>query len=206
MTQYGFYFDSSRCTGCKTCELACKDVKDLGAELTYRRIYDYEGGDWTQGDDGTWTQTVFAYHVSLSCNHCDHPICVFVCPTGAMHKEANGLTRVNTQVCVGCGYCTMACPYGAPHINEETHTSSKCDGCYRRIEKGKKPICVEACPLRALEFDEIEVLREKYGTLDAIAPMPDGPYTQPNIVIKPCPAAREPGDTTGYIANPKEVE
>jgi anaerobic dimethyl sulfoxide reductase subunit B (iron-sulfur subunit) len=205
MTQYGFYFDNARCTGCKTCELSCKDYKNLGSEITYRRVYDYEGGDWVQGGNGTWTQNVFAYHVSLSCNHCSHPICAFVCPTGAMHKEDNGLVRVNTKVCVGCGYCTMACPYGAPHISEETHTSAKCDGCYSRTEAGKKPICVEACPLRALEFDDIRTLRAKYGSVDAIAPMPDSSYTMPNIVIKPSPAARESGDTTGFIANPKEV-
>jgi anaerobic dimethyl sulfoxide reductase subunit B (iron-sulfur subunit) len=205
MTQYGFYFDNARCTGCKTCELACKDIKNLGPEITYRRVYDYEGGEWEQGDNGSWTQTAFAYHVSLSCNHCTDPICVFVCPTGAMHKEDNGLVRVNTKVCVGCGYCTMACPYGAPHISEETHTSAKCDGCYHRTEDGKKPICVEACPLRALEFDDIDVLRDKHGSIDAIAPMPESSYTMPNIVINPSPAAREPGDTTGFIANPKEV-
>jgi anaerobic dimethyl sulfoxide reductase subunit B (iron-sulfur subunit) len=185
--------------------LACKDYKNLGAEIAYRRVYDYEGGDWAQNKDGSWTQTAFAYHVSLSCNHCNSPICVFVCPTGAMHKEENGLVRVNTKVCVGCGYCTMACPYEAPHISEETHTSAKCDGCYDRTEEGKQPICVEACPLRALEFDDIGVLREEYGSVDAIAPMPESDYTIPNIVIKPCPAAREPGDTTGFVANPKEV-
>ncbi|MBW2919925.1 4Fe-4S binding protein, partial [Escherichia coli] len=52
-TQYGFFIDSSRCTGCKTCELACKDFKDLGPEVSFRRIYEYAGGDW-QEDNGVW--------------------------------------------------------------------------------------------------------------------------------------------------------
>ena len=48
MAQYGFHFDSSRCTGCKTCELVCKDYHDLGPAILFRRIYDYEGGTWTK--------------------------------------------------------------------------------------------------------------------------------------------------------------
>ncbi|STH34987.1 anaerobic dimethyl sulfoxide reductase subunit B [Escherichia coli] len=54
-TQYGFFIDSSRCTGCKTCELACKDYKDLTPEVSFRRIYEYAGGDW-QEDNGVWHQ------------------------------------------------------------------------------------------------------------------------------------------------------
>ncbi|MDR1088339.1 MAG: dimethylsulfoxide reductase subunit B, partial [Coriobacteriales bacterium] len=205
MTQYGFYFDTSRCTGCKTCQLACIDFHDLTGRLTYRRIYDYEGGSWEQDVHGAWHQDAFMYHVSLSCNHCNLAVCVYVCPTGAMHKEENGIVRVDQTVCIGCGYCTMACPYGAPHISEVTHTSAKCDGCYARLEEQKKPICVEACPLRALEFDDITVLRNTYGSLAAIAPLPDEHYTLPNLVIHPAPAAREPGTTEGFIANPEEV-
>lgn len=71
-TQYGFFIDSSRCTGCKTCELAYKDFKDLGPEVSFRRIYEYAGGDW-QEDNGVWHQNVFAYYLSISCNHCDDP-------------------------------------------------------------------------------------------------------------------------------------
>ena len=84
-TQYGFFIDSSRCTGCKTCELACKDFKDLGPEVSFRRIYEYAGGDW-QEDNGVWHQNVFAYYLSISCNHCDDPACTKVCPSGAMHS------------------------------------------------------------------------------------------------------------------------
>ncbi len=68
-TQYGFFIDSARCTGCKTCELACKDYKNLTPEVSFRRIYEYAGGDW-QEDNGVWQQNVFAYYLSIACNHC----------------------------------------------------------------------------------------------------------------------------------------
>ena len=99
-TQYGFFIDSSRCTGCKTCELACKDFKDLGPEVSFRRIYEYAGGDW-QEDNGVWHQNVFAYYLSISCNHCDDPACTKVCPSGAMHKREDGFVVVDEDVCIG---------------------------------------------------------------------------------------------------------
>lgn len=203
-TQYGFFIDSSRCTGCKTCELACKDFKDLGPEVSFRRIYEYAGGDW-QEDNGVWHQNVFAYYLSISCNHCDDPACTKVCPSGAMHKREDGFVVVDEDVCIGCRYCHMACPYGAPQYNAEKGHMTKCDGCYSRVAEGKQPICVESCPLRALEFGPIEELRQKHGTLAAVAPLPRAHFTKPIIVIKPNGNSRPTGDTTGYLANPEEV-
>lgn len=190
-TQYGFFIDSSRCTGCKTCELACKDFKDLGPEVSFRRIYEYAGGDW-QEDNGVWHQNVFAYYLSISCNHCDDPACTKVCPSGAMHKREDGFVVVDEDVCIGCRYCHMACPYGAPQYNAEKGHMTKCDGCYSRVAEGKQPICVESCPLRALEFGPIEELRQKHGTLAAVAPLPRAHFTKPNIVIKPNATAARP--------------
>ena len=111
MAQYGFHFDSSRCTGCKTCELVCKDYHDLGPAILFRRIYDYEGGTWTKTKEDAWEKTAFNYHVSISCNHCDSPACVENCPTGAMQKdEATGLVNTDPNVCIGCGTCRNSCP------------------------------------------------------------------------------------------------
>jgi len=169
-TQYGFFIDSSRCTGCKTCELACKDYKDLTPDVSFRRIYEYAGGDW-QEDNGVWHQNVFAYYLSIACNHCEDPACTKVCPSGAMHKREDGFVVVDEDVCIGCRYCHMACPYGAPQYNAAKGHMTKCDGCHTRVADGKKPICVESCPLRALDFGPIEELRQKHGQLAAVAPL-----------------------------------
>lgn len=207
MAQYGFYFDSTRCTGCKTCMLACKDYNDLTADETFRRVIDYEGGAWSQEENGSWRQTVFVYHLSIACNHCGNPVCVQVCPTGAMHKDdATGLVLVDNHVCVGCGYCELSCPYSAPKVSEVTRQSTKCDGCIERLRQDKQPICVDACPMRALEFGDIHKLQARSGTVSAIAPMPDSSYTAPHISILPSSAACKPGDfTTGHIANRREL-
>ncbi|HBR3047922.1 TPA: 4Fe-4S binding protein [Klebsiella pneumoniae] len=236
-TQYGFFIDSARCTGCKTCELACKDYKNLTPEVSFRRIYEYAGGDWQedngvwqqnvfayylsiacsfrriyeyaggdwQEDNGVWQQNVFAYYLSIACNHCEDPACTKVCPSGAMHKREDGFVVVNEEVCIGCRYCHMACPYGAPQYNADKGHMTKCDGCHERVAEGKKPICVESCPLRALDFGPIAELRAKHGQLAAVAPLPSAHFTRPSIVIKPNANARPCGDTTGYLANPKEV-
>lgn len=206
MTQYGFYFDNTRCTGCRTCTMACKDYNDLSLDYSYRKVYDYEGGSWTE-TDGTYTTDCFVYHVSLGCQHCDDPACISVCPTEAMHKDPDtGLVLVDETKCIGCGYCAMNCPYNVPKVNRELGHSIKCDGCVSRVAEGKNPICVDACPLRALDFGPIEELRQKYEGVAGIAPMPDPSMTNPNIVIKKSPAALDPGDTTGKVTNTQEVE
>lgn len=203
-TQYGFYIDSSRCTGCKTCELACKDYKNLSPDVNFRRIYEYAGGDWTE-QGGVFQQNIFAYYLSVSCNHCDDPACVKVCPSGAMHKREDGFVVVNEEVCIGCRYCSMACPYSAPQYDQAKGHMTKCDGCYERVSEGKKPICVESCPLRALDMAPIDELRAKYGDLAEIAPLPAAKYTHPNIVLKLNANSKPVGDTIGHLANPEEV-
>ncbi len=181
-TQYGFFIDSARCTGCKTCELACKDYKNLTPEVSFRRIYEYAGGDW-QEDNGVWQQNVFAYYLSIACNHCEDPACTKVCPSGAMHKREDGFVVVNEEVCIGCRYCHMACPYGAPQYNADKGHMTKCDGCHERVAEGKKPICVESCPLRALEFGPISDLRARHGRVADMPPLPDSSKTAPNLVL-----------------------
>lgn len=204
--QFGFYFDNKRCTGCKTCVLACKDYHDLSVGVSFRKVVDYEGGSWSRTAEGALEQTCFSYHVSLSCCHCSSPACTKFCPTGAMHKGERGLVSVDTTRCIGCGYCTLVCPYHAPHINPDIKKSSKCDGCASRLDEAQPPICVADCPVRALEFGPIAELRETHGDLAAIAPLPDASYTSPNICIRPSPAARPPMSPDGFVSNEAEID
>lgn len=205
----GFYFDNERCTGCRTCVLACKDVHDHGPKQAFRRVIDYEGGGWQTHDDGTYTQDAYAYHISLSCNHCKNPACMQVCPTGAMHRDELGLVWPDISKCIGCGYCTMACPYHAPTIDQNLKRSSKCDGCRERVAAGQMPICVEACPLRALDFGTPNELHDRHSelaeTVAALMPLPPENATSPNLFINASPAGRRAEEGGGRIVNRREL-
>lgn len=200
MTQYGFYFDASKCTGCKTCMVACKDKNNLPVGMNFRRVTEFSGGNWRQDRaTGAWHQDAFAYYLSISCNECSDPACVKVCPTKAHFKRAeDGLVLIDPKKCIGCGACLAACPYGAPQLDREARKMRKCDTCLDRREKGLNPVCVDACPQRALDFGPIDELRKKYGDSAAIAPLPDASVTKPNLVIHPTKSAKKPG-TEGTV-------
>ncbi|MCL2807739.1 MAG: 4Fe-4S binding protein [Coriobacteriia bacterium] len=203
--QYGFYFDNGRCTGCKTCELACKDYNDLDTTMLFRKVYDFEGGTWTQAEGDAWTTTTFSYHVSAGCNHCDAPLCMAFCQFDAiLRDEDTGIVFIDEELCTGCEECVGGCPYAVPRFDAEQQVARKCDGCLKRIKDGKQAICAESCPLRALAFDDIESLRASYGTVDQIPPLPE-PKTNPNLVINASPAVGSPEIAEGYIANDLEV-
>ena len=206
MTQYGFHFDGTRCTGCKTCVLACKDKNDLANDINFRNIHEYGGGDWTQDAAGCWTNDAFVYHVSVACNHCDKPICMANCPQGAISKdEETGEVKSDPETCIGCGTCMNSCPYGAPKVDAEQMKSVKCNMCADRVAAGAQPVCVEACPLRALDFGDIDDLRAKYGDLSEIAPLPAASETEPNLVITAPVNGKPVDDKSGALLNPREI-
>lgn len=206
--QYGFHFNARRCTGCKTCVLACKDYHDLPSAIAFRQVYEYGGGTWTRHDDGTLSHDAFAYHVSVACNHCGNPACVAVCPTGAMHKGDDGLVSVDEARCIGCGYCALSCPYRAPTVDRGVGHSVKCDGCASRLAVGKRPVCVEACPLRALDFGPIDGLTAAFGTCRDLLPLPVSSATAPNMVITVPVCVEEDGERVareGAVQNAREI-
>ena len=88
MTQYAFHLDGGKCTGCKTCQVACKETYRLPATNLYRKVYSYQGGSWDATAAGHYVPNgVFGYFISLACNHCTNAACVENCPTGAMQKD-----------------------------------------------------------------------------------------------------------------------
>lgn len=183
MEQFGFYFNAKRCTGCKTCMLACKDYRNLDTSVSFRQVYEFVGGSWSKDERGCWAQDCFAFYVSSACNHCASPACMEVCPTGAMGKNELGLVSVDEHRCIGCGYCALSCPYHAPKVDRTVGHSVKCDGCSQRAREGSAPVCVEACPLRALEFGPISDLRARHGRVADMPPLPDSSKTAPNLVL-----------------------
>lgn len=182
--QYGFYFDADRCGSCKACVMACRDKNDTLLGLKNRNVIDFGGGRWVEKDGLVQPENVFVYSISISCNHCESPACVANCPTGAMTKRGeDGIVYVDESVCIGCGTCANACPYGAPKVNAERGLTSKCNFCMDYLDEGGRPACVDACLMRCLDFGDIAELREKYGDVCNVAPLPASDETRPSLVL-----------------------
>jgi len=177
MGKLGFYFDMTACIGCRTCQIACKDKNDLKVGIIFRQTRTFETGAYPNPG---------VYHYSGTCNHCANPKCVEGCPTGAMHVDADGTVQHDKAKCIGCRYCTWACPYGVPKFIKEVGKVSKCDACKEQRDKGENPVCVDACPMRALEWGDIEELKMKHGdTVKDLPILANSAVTNPSVVIKP---------------------
>ena len=175
----GFYFDGTRCVGCKACQVACKDRLNLQkAGPRPRRVATFEVGTFP---------TVQMFHVSLGCNHCEEPACVAMCPTGAMFKAMDGIVLHDDDICIQCQTCVNACPYNAPQVADELDgLIVKCDSCQALREVGMNPVCVDACAMRALDFGDLDDLRSTYGDdlVNEISSLPSATETTPNLIIR----------------------
>lgn len=204
--QLGFYVDISRCTGCKACQIACKDKNDLPIGIRWRRVFQYEGGEWLMGEDGNWfPSNVYAYFVSSACAHCEDPICMQACPTTAIFKRDDGIVLIDEDKCIGCRYCEWACPYGAPQFNESAGVMTKCNMCYDLVDQGQNPACVEACPYRAIEFGPLDELEQKHGDFRAPAPLPDPSITKPSAIYNPNRVTKTSKSADGKLMNLEEL-
>ena len=177
MANLGFYFDATACIGCRTCQVACKDRAKTPIGLNYRTVTSYEAGTYPDAK---------IYHYSAGCNHCETPACVANCPTGAMQKaEDDGTVQHDDDLCIGCGTCAKSCPYGVPVILPE-EIAGKCDACKPFRDAGKNPVCVDACPMRCLDFGDMDELRAKYGDdlTSALPILPDPSQTTPSLLVK----------------------
>ena len=178
----GFYVNMQRCIGCRTCQVACKDRHKLqAAGPRTRRVETFECGAYPD---------VQMFHTTVTCNHCENPACVAGCPTGAMFKSDDGTVQHIDDRCVVCRNCMLACPYGAPQLDEGENMIVKCDSCKALREDGRNPVCVDACPMRAIEFGDIDELRAKHGDAVSVLPvLPSADITHPNLLLDPTSGA-----------------
>ena len=155
--RWGMLIDSNKCAeGCNDCVQACNDEHGLTG-------HDRPATDaqWIRKVKLTDKQTGHVQTLPLLCQHCEHPPCVDVCPTGASFKREDGIVLVDKHICIGCRYCMMACPYKArsfihetlqdqlPHAPRGKGTVESCTLCVHRIDEGRQPACVETCNAEA---------------------------------------------------------
>jgi DMSO reductase iron-sulfur subunit len=146
--QYRFTFAMDACIGCHSCEVACAEQNGLPADTAWRRVGELEGGEHPD---------TRRFHLSMSCNHCLDPACLTGCPTEAYVKLDNGVVAHKADECIGCEYCTWNCPYSVPAFQPDRRIVTKCDMCLPRLDAGRAPACVGACPTRALDVEPVDV-------------------------------------------------
>ena len=166
--QLALAIDLNVCVGCQACVTSCKQWNTSGSAgaladhnpydanpvgTFFNRVQTYEVGEFPK------TEVV---HFPKSCLHCENPPCVPVCPTGASYKRAeDGIVLVDYDKCIGCNYCSWACPWGVRELDEYKKVMTKCTLCVDRIydqnleERDRKPSCVLACPTNARLFGDI---------------------------------------------------
>jgi anaerobic dimethyl sulfoxide reductase subunit B (iron-sulfur subunit) len=203
VAQYAFFVNSDACSGCKTCQVACKDRSDLPAGTRWRRVYEVTSGGW-QLKGGAWISGVFAYNLSVSCNHCIDPPCAAACSPQALWKRNDGVVLFDSDRCTRCGSCLPACPYGAIRP-DSVYGVSKCDFCPEELDAGRPPLCVAACPNRALDFGDFEELRGKYQGVSRVFPLPDAAAFKPALLIRPHRNAAFAESGSPVIANLEEI-
>jgi formate dehydrogenase iron-sulfur subunit len=183
--------DVTKCIGCRECVIACKKTNDLDQEAPRRWVL----------EDGlsarNWTSVLErpGGFVRKQCRHCLEPACVSVCPVAALQKRENGAVTYDSNRCMGCRYCMMACPFGIPRYDWESRvpTVRKCIMCHDRVVKGGQPACTEACPMHATIFGEREeILAEAHRRLQE----------NPGLYIQKVWGEHEVGGTSVlYISN-----
>jgi Fe-S-cluster-containing dehydrogenase component len=165
--RYGVLHDTTLCVGCRSCEVACRVVNTLPAikdDPNDKSVFDKK----RRVDPGSFTVVNRhevpghgAVYRKEQCMHCNEPCCATVCLVRAFSKTPEGPVLYDPDVCIGCRYCVMACPYYALSYEYDNVTDPKvlrCTMCYPRLKEGKSTGCAEACPTGALTFGRREDL------------------------------------------------
>lgn len=148
MARYGFYVDLSRCIGCYSCVVGCKNWHEIDAREDGRiGLMDMTTGEYP--DVSRWI-------IPVMCMQCEYPPCVSVCRYKASYKRKDGIVAIDSKKCVGCELCTFACPYQVRHMRVNPNVADGCDFCAERVDLGLEPYCVESCPMDALVFGDLD--------------------------------------------------
>lgn len=163
MTESAILYDSSKCSACKGCQVQCKQWNMMPSSLV-KDGYEYTGSYQSMADLNGDTRILIEFREEeapngiewafsrRACFHCTNPTCLDVCPVGAISKLENGTVKLDSTKCIGCKYCTAACPFEVPKYRENVGVSNKCTLCDDRTAKGLEPACVKTCPAAALTF------------------------------------------------------
>jgi formate dehydrogenase iron-sulfur subunit len=176
--EVGFFTDPSICIGCKACEVACKEWHGLPADergwsgLSYDNTVALGATSWRHVKfvelDAPAMPQVSGQPVGWSflsdvCKHCEHAGCLEACPTGSIIRTEVGSVYVQDDVCNGCGYCVVSCPFGVidrrPLSLPNGGGAFKCTLCYDRQIDGLTPACAKACPTESILFGPVTELR-----------------------------------------------
>ncbi len=173
--QYSFAVDLDKCTGCKSCVVACHSLNGLDKTESWRDVGEIISLD-----------TADKQTVTSACHHCADPGCLTGCPVGAYEKIPDtGIVRHLDDQCIGCQYCSLKCPYDVPKYNKSLGIVRKCDMCHDRLAEGEAPACVQACPTGAISIqlirtEDIRANAKKQESIIAGAFRSD--YTFPSTV------------------------
>jgi tetrathionate reductase subunit B len=193
---YGMVIDTRRCSGCHACSVACKSEFNVPLGLTRSWVEYVEKGDYPNVSRG---------FLPRLCNHCRHPACVDVCPTGATYKrEEDGIVVVDEDICIGCKYCLQACPYDARFINPNTGSADKCDFCLHRVRQGVAPSCVNTCQGKARVFGDVNDPESEVARLIATNPVTvlrPGQGTEPMVFYIGADSADEHDRNRGWYVD-----
>jgi formate dehydrogenase iron-sulfur subunit len=173
-----FLTDPTVCIGCKACEVACKEwnqIPDDGFDWSgqsYDNTHALGASTWRHvlfleqkqpmGSQVVGTPEPFRWQfLSDVCKHCANAGCLEACPTGSIVRTEVGSVFVQPDVCNGCGYCVVSCPFGVIDRRPDDGRAFKCTFCYDRQKAGLIPACAKACPTESIQFGDLEELRAR---------------------------------------------
>jgi formate dehydrogenase iron-sulfur subunit len=196
MNKSAFLTDATICIGCKACEVACKEWNDVPADgmewsgLSYDNTKALGASTWRHvlfleqplvaGPQLADTQDPFRWvFLSDVCKHCANAGCLEACPTGSIIRTEIASVYVQPDICNGCGYCVVSCPFGVIDKRPDDGRAFKCTFCYDRQKVGLKPACATACPTQSIQFGPLEELQERAAK--RVAALQDLGYTDAGI-------------------------